>query len=141
MFPPPPVPVFQDPVLGALIWDERREVWCAELGPASSRQRFAFVREKPSPVPPEPLLALAREMSGRFDEILRSARHLLEEQAAKASPQRAEVIRKLAYERFHLQMDRGEVCANLDLSGPAPDPGLYIVLSKGMPMWLAQSES
>lgn len=141
MFPPPPVAVFTDPTLGALSWDPRREVWCAELGPAAARQRFEFMREKPSPVPPEPLLAHARELSGRFDMILRSARSLLEERAQTASPERAALIRGLVYERFHLQMDRGAICAHLHLVGQGPGTGLYIILSKGMPMWLAESES
>lgn len=141
MFPPPPVALLVDPVLGTLTWDPRREVWCAEFGPASARQRFRFMREKPSPVPPEPLLAHAREISGRFDAILRRARTLLEERACAASPERAAVIRSRTYECFHLQMDHGEVCADLNLGGPGPNTGLYIAMSKGEATWLAESDS
>ena len=142
MFPPSPGPAFTDPTLGTLTWDPHHEMWWTDLGPASSRPRFAFARLKPSVVPPEPALALAREMSARLDTILRDARDLLAEQAKKATtPERAAAIREATFESFHFQMDRGEVCAHLLLGASKPNAGLYIVLHKGVPTWLAQSES
>lgn len=137
LFPPTPEPVFTDPTLGPLAWHPLRETWSAELGSGDARYRFEIARRKPSPVPPEAVLLVVREMIGRLSRIRRAARRQMEEEAAKSDPARAAEIRGLAIHAFHLSVDdNGVVQGYVSLAGPVPNPGWHFTLLDGMPVRL-----
>lgn len=132
LFPPTPEPVFTDPTLGPLSWHPLRESWSAELGVAPVRHRFEIARRKPSPVPPEPALAVAREMVRRLNAILRVARGQIAAAAVKSLPARAAELRALTIGTFHLRVDDdGAVRGYLALTNSGPWSGWSIDIHNG----------
>src|SRR5689334_22634551 len=79
--PTPPLAPLQDPVLGALTWDQDCECWVADIpgkpAPATLYIGAGSENEHPS----EPLLALMREPFRSFDELARLAFAYLEKNA------------------------------------------------------------
>jgi hypothetical protein len=81
----PPLPPFQDSVLGVLKWDEDCEGWVAPLPSGPNSATLYIGAGSANEYPGEPLLALMREPFNSYDEhCKRALAHL--QQNAKSNP-------------------------------------------------------